>query len=233
MALICSAALPSIAGQHQARRFGAVRGRCSRSADDNGSPRAAPPETAKQLQQAAREHPDRHAHDRVPDQTAPAPTPTATEPTLKKIDAIAGMPKRSHAFSSPMACAAKRDQQEEREHDARQQHGEFELARHVFEARRHQPHQLRREDHSRRANGADHEHERGGRKVRKLAARRACPGLQVLREDRDERRGERPFGEQVARQVRDAHPEQEGVVNLARAEQPRHHHLAHHARDPA
>ena len=84
-----------------------------------------------------------------------------------------------------------RDQHQKREHDARQQHREFELARHVLEARRHQPDQLRREEHPRRADCADHQDQRGGREVRELLRVALAARLQILREDRDERRGER------------------------------------------
>ena len=36
----------------------------------------------------------------------PAATPTSTEPMLKNTEASAGTPKRSHAFNTPIACAA-------------------------------------------------------------------------------------------------------------------------------
>ena len=54
---------------------------------------------------------------------------------------------------------------------------------------------------------------------------------QGLGEDGDEGGRQRAFGEQVAREIRNAEAQQERVVDEAGAEQPRHHDLAHQAGD--
>ena len=234
MVLIWSAALPINAGSMSAeiRRspgsWKSIRGwiRKALAPDRRKLP--------QQLKQAAREHPDRHADDRAcRGPAAPVRAPTSTEPTLKKIDAVAGMPYRSQALSSPIACAASAISTRNGNMTRVSSTASSNLPGHVFEARRHQPDELRREEHSRRANGADHQDQRRGREVRELLRLALSAGLQVLRKDRDERRRERAFGEKVARQVRNPHSEQERVVNLARAEQARHDHLARHPGNPA
>ena len=53
--------------------------------------------------------------------------PPMIEPRLKKLDAIAGMPKTSFAFNIPMTQRGERDEQNERKHDPREQNRELRL----------------------------------------------------------------------------------------------------------
>ena len=56
-------------------------------------------------------------------------TPPMIEPRLKKLDAIAGMPKTFFAFNIPMTQRRERDEQNERKHDAREQDRELRFVR--------------------------------------------------------------------------------------------------------
>ena len=75
--------------------------------------------------------------------------------------------------------------------------------------------------------------QRRGHQVGKLGGLALALGGEVLREHRNEGRGKRALGEQIARQIGNAEAEQEGVVGRARAEQARHDHFAHQAGDAA
>ena len=78
------------------------------------------------------------------------------------------------------------------------------------------------------------DHRRGGRHlVRQLPGGAVTLGRGGLGENRDEGRRERPLGEKIAQQVRDAERHLEGVHDLATAEDRAEHLIAHEAQQTA
>ncbi len=89
----------------------------------------------------------------------------------------------------------------------------------LMKRRREQLHQLRAEDHAQHANQPHDNDQRGRHQVVKLARFRSSFGGEIARKDRDEGGRKRAFGEQIAREIRDTEPDQERVVNFARAKE--------------
>ena len=150
---------------------------------------------------------------------------------LKKVDASAGTAKRLQAFKTPMACAASATSS---------RNGN--MMRVIFTASSNLPGTWRNlrpaarpsagtEDDAQHAKHADDQDQRGSDQIGKHR-RFFSPFLrQRLREDGDERRGKRAFGEQIASEIGNAEAQQERVVDEPGAEQPRHHHFAHQSGD--
>ena len=108
--------------------------------------------------------------------------------------------------------------------------GQLEFSGHGGVAGRQQMHQRGRENHSQRAQRAHDDDQRRGHQIRQARGFFLAAVRQILGEDGDERARKRAFGEQIARQIGNAEAEHERVVDQPRAEQPRHHALAHQAR---
>ena len=141
--LICTAALPRIAGTIR-RRIRTMPGsdQCER-----GRKRIAEAMQARQLpaqlQRAAQHHADGHAFDarkmqRRAQHKLRAAIPNPTEPRLKNVDAMAGHAEAVGRVQHAHGLRRQRHQQQEREHDARHGDGELEFSGHRGVAGRQQ-----------------------------------------------------------------------------------------------
>ena len=121
------------------------------------------------------------------------------EPRLKKLEAMAGLPKTLFAFSIPMTSAAS---------ETRRMNGNMirvseavQLRLDDIEARSEQRDQLAREHHADGADAAEHDHGQRRHLVRQPPGGSVALARDGLAECGDEGGRQRPLGEQIAQQV--------------------------------
>ena len=131
------------------------------------------------------------------------------DPALKKLEAMAGLPKMLFAFSMPMTSAAR---------DTRRMKGNMmrvssavNRAFSGIEARGNERHELMREHHAERAEHSQHQDGESGHLVREPPRRRISFARDRLAEGGDERGRQRSLGEQISQQIRDPERGREGV----------------------
>jgi hypothetical protein len=124
-----------------------------------------------------------------------------------------------------------RHEQDERIHDARQQHGERRLFR--VEAGGEKFHEQRRDGDADEHHDAQENHHQRRELPREIPRALVALGRDFFRERRDERRGKRALGEKIAQQVWRAKRHGKRVHRAPAAEQPRENLLAHQSEDTA
>ena len=227
----CTAASPTVAG--------AMSRPIWRSPGSAGRPvgpetKAQPPQRRpldQELREPAGERAARPAQDHLLDAQAHAPERArphdgddVEERRRQCRDAEASL-----GVQHPHRDRGERDERQERHHHAREAHGELGLAGRVVEARSdprdERPGQQDAEnDHEAQYHGQEGQHAVGELEAGLRPAFLADAGV-----GGHEGRGERPLGEQVPQQVRDAEGDPEGVRVVARAEKRREHLLADEA----
>ena len=164
---------------------------------------------------------DRHGDDRV--EAEPRHQRDQQRPSRDDADVVHRRREGRHeeavqGVQHPHHRGGDRNEGQDREQDARELHGQFELAGHVRVVAGERAHQRLREEDAGDHDGAGRRDQRVDRLVAEQEGRTPAVLRQAPHERRHERRAHRAFGEQVAHQVRDAGRHVEGVHRVPGAE---------------